>query len=161
LERGQVDDAIFYEGTIDGDIGVEVCAGAVCILDVRDDAGAERAEGGVVVAVAVEVQGVEVLRELCCEYEVDHLPSPFLPFQDCFGWVRVWAHRDPRTRSSLREDARPVSKRIANGGKLSHYPPQGSFKFFIDLKELVFPKIFMRELREIFQKGKLVLPVWR
>lgn len=77
-QRVEVDDAVFDQCAVDRDVGVEVDACAPFVLDVGDGGGAEAAEGGVVVAMLGEVEGVPVLGVGDAEDEVDHFAAAAL-----------------------------------------------------------------------------------
>lgn len=77
-QRVEVDDAVFDQGAVHGDVGVEVDARAPFVLDVGDGGGAETAEGGIVVAMLGEVQGVPVLGVGDAEDEVNHFAAAAL-----------------------------------------------------------------------------------
>ena len=79
-QRVQVDDAVFDQGAIHGDVGVEVDARAPFVLDVGDGGGAQTAKGGIVIAILGEVQGVPVLGIGYAEDEVNHFAAAALDF---------------------------------------------------------------------------------
>ena len=87
-QRVEVDDAVFDQRAVHGDVRVEVDARAPFVLDVRDGGGAEPPEGGVVVAVLGEVEGVPVLGVGDAEDEVDHFAATALDFG--YGRVCMW-----------------------------------------------------------------------
>lgn len=85
----EVDDAILDHGAVDGDVWVEVDAGAPGILNLGHRVGAEEAQGGVVLGVLLHVDRVPVLGIGYTKDEVDDLTAAFLPFPDCFGRMRM------------------------------------------------------------------------
>jgi len=99
----------------------------------------------------IQVQRVEVIRKLCSEDEVNHLPAAFLPFQDGFGRVWMWGHGDPGSGSGgLGENTGAVSEGIADGGEFAEDAAETALEFLICFDVLVFPEVLW-EMGEVVE----------